>query len=182
MADLFTEPPQIYAGDTARWLKSLPDYPASEGWVLSYLLVSAANQYTITGSAQGDDHLINVSAATTAAYVANDYDWRSRVSFSGEVFTISTGRIKILPTMTAAVDLRSSARTALEAVNAVLENRATSAVAEYQIAGRQLKYIPIPELLALRSRLQQDVRAEEDAQRAAAGLGNRNRIHVRFGA
>lgn len=182
MPDLYTEPTQLYAGDTARWLKSLPDYPASEGWVLSYLLVSATHQYALTGSAQNDDHLINVPAATTASYVANDYDWRSRVSFNGEVFTISTGRIKILPSMATAVDLRSSARTALEAVNAVLENRATSATAEYEIAGRKLKYIPIPELLALRSRLQQDVRAEDDAQRAASGLGSRNRIYVRFGA
>ena len=29
-----TEPSSLTAGDTATWLKSLPDYPATDGWAL----------------------------------------------------------------------------------------------------------------------------------------------------
>ena len=70
----------------------------------------------------------------------------------------------------------------MESTQAVLEGRATSAVAEYEIAGRQLKYISIPDLLKLRDRLRFDVQREENADRAAAGLPPKGRINVRFGA
>ena len=36
-----TEPASLQAGDTLRWQRTLPDYPASEGWVLSYRLINA---------------------------------------------------------------------------------------------------------------------------------------------
>jgi hypothetical protein len=69
----------------------------------------------------------------------------------------------------------------LEAVNATLEGRATSATAEYEIAGRKIKYIPMPELLTLRDRLRRDVAAEDAASDAAAGMPGKGRIYVRFG-
>lgn len=177
-----TEPALILAGDTAKWLKSLADYPASAGWVLSYALVSAAQRYTFAATAQGDDHLVNVTAATTAAYAAGGYEYRGTVSKAGEVFTIASGRLTISPAFGAAVDARSQARRTLEAIEATLEGRASSATAEYQIAGRQMKYIPIPELLQLRDRYRMDVAGEDKAAHIAKGLGNPGRIYVRFGA
>ena len=42
----YTEPARIVAGDTAKWIKTLADYSAADGWVLSYTLVTAANRYT----------------------------------------------------------------------------------------------------------------------------------------
>ena len=42
MADIpSTEPAVFTAGDTLKFTRSLADYPASEGWVLSYTLVNA---------------------------------------------------------------------------------------------------------------------------------------------
>jgi hypothetical protein len=172
-----TEPARINAGDTARWLKALPDYPASADWVLGYELVSAANRYTFSAAPDGDNHLVNVAAATTAAWVPGSYAWRARVSLSGEVFTVGQGHITVDPSFGSIVDARGHARKTLDAIEAVLENRASSATAEYQIAGRSLKYIPIPELLALRDRYRQEVAREE----AASRLGGAGRIYVRFG-
>ena len=62
----------------------------------------------------------------------------------------------------------------------MLERRASEAHLEYEIAGRRLRFIPIAELLALRDRYRMEVRAEEDAERAAAGLAPRNKIRVRL--
>lgn len=177
-----TEPALIFAGDTARWLKSLADYPASAGWVLAYALVSAGQRYSFAATAQGDDHLVNVAAATTAAFVAGGYEYRGSVSKAGDVFTVSAGRITISPAFGVAVDARSPARRTLEAIEATLEGRASSATAEYQIAGRQMKYIPIPELLQLRDRYRLDVAGEDRAAQITKGLGNPGRIYVRFGA
>ena len=178
----YTEPARIVAGDTAKWIKTLADYSAADGWVLSYTLVTAANRYTFNAAAAGTDHLATVDAATTSAWVAGDYAMRGQVTKAGEVFTVFTGRVTVDPAFGAAIDARSQLRRTLEAVEATLEGRASSAVAEYQIAGRMLKNIPLSDLLALRDRSRMDVMREDAADRAAAGLPVKGRITVRFGA
>lgn len=177
----YTEPARLIAGDTAKWLRQLSDFPASVGWVLTYRLVNAGHAYSFSGSASGDDHLINVAAATTAAWVAGDYSWRAQVALAGEVYTVASGQIVIEPAFSAAIDARSTARQTLDAVEAMLQGRASSGVAEYQIAGRQLRHIPIPELLTLRDRLRMDVAREDAANAVASGASVPGRIAVRFG-
>ncbi len=177
-----TEPSSLIAGDTAKWQKSLADYPASAGWVLSYELVNAASRITFGSTALGDDHLVTVPAATTAAWASGAYTWRARAALGAEVYTVGGGQMQVQPAFAAELDASSHARRTLEAINAVLEGRASSATAEYSIAGRSLKYIPIDELLALQSSYERKVKSEETAAKLAAGLGNPGRIYVRFGA
>lgn len=177
-----TEPARIVAGDTAKWLRSLADYPATAGWLLTYTLVNTAQRYTFAAAPSGSDFLVSVPAGTTSGWVAGSYAWRAQVSLAGEVYTIGEGRVDVAAAFGTVVDGRSQARRQLEAVEAMLEGRATSAVAEYTVANRQLKYIPVPELLVLRDRLRIDVMREDSAARAAAGLPNRGRVAVRFGA
>lgn len=177
-----TEPARIVAGDTAKWAKSLADYPAGDGWTLSYSLVTATNRYTFSASADGDDHLVTVAAATTAVWVPDPYAWRAQVALSGEVYTVGEGIVTVAAAFGAAVDARSLARRQLDAVEAMLEGRASSSVAEYSIAGRALKYIPVTDLMVLRDRLRMDVAREDAATASAAGLPVRGRVFVRFGA
>lgn len=174
-----TEPSTITPGDTVKWTKTLADYPANDGWVLTYELVKASTRITITASASGADHAVNVSATTSSGYVAGTYDWRARISKSTEVYTIGTGRITIHASFGSAIDARSNMRQALEAIEATLAGRATSATAEYEIAGRRLKYIPLTELLVLRDRYRMDIAREDASARGAAGLPNPGRIQVR---
>jgi len=176
------EPAVIAAGDTAKWRISLPDYPASAGWTLSYTLVRAATRITFSASADGDRHLVNVAASTTTGWTAGAYTWRAQVSKSGEVYTVGSGTLTVQPSFAAATDARSHARKVLDAIEAVIEGRATSEVGEYQIAGRSLKYIPLPELLKLRDSYSAEVQREEAAQRLARGLPDKRRVFVRFGA
>lgn len=176
------EPTTVNAGDTVKWVKSLPAYPASEGWTLSYTLINSGAKITFNASALQDDYQVNVSAATSGGWTAGTYDWRAQVSRDGEVFTVGSGRISVAPSFGAAtLDARSQVRRMLESVEAVLEGRASSAVQEYQIAGRSLKHIAIPDLLTLRDKLRADVAREDAAAAVAAGLSPRGRIQVRFG-
>ncbi len=133
-----TEPVSLLAGDTAKWLITLADYSAADGWVLTYTLANAANRITFAASASGSDFLVNVPAATTVGWAAGSYSWRSQVSKSGEVFTVATGTITVAPSFGAAVDARSHARKTLAAVEAYLEDANNLTAASYQIAGRQL--------------------------------------------
>lgn len=180
MATPTTEPDLIVAGDTAKWLRSLDDYPATASWVLSYTLVSAANRYVFSAAASGADHLVTVPAATTATWAPGTYTWRAQVSKAGEVYTVGSGSLTIKPSFATATDGRSHARRTLEAIEAVIEGRATSEVSYYMIGGRQLRYIEPAQLLALRDRYRAEVAREDAAQRAAAGLPDKRRVFVRF--
>lgn len=177
-----TEPGCINAGDTVKWLKTLTDYPATDGWVLKYTYINATAKQEVTAAAQGADYAVTILAATSAAWAAGSYDWRATVAKAGEVYTVAGGRSVVKPSFgVATLDARSQARRALEAVETMMEGRASSATAEYEIAGRKLKYIPVPELLQLRDKLRADVAREDAASDIAAGLAPRGRIHVRFG-
>ncbi len=178
-----TEPATVNAGDTVRWRRALPDYPASAGWTLTYTLLNAAGKITITASAHGDDHLVSVPAATTAGWAAGDYAWRAQVSKAGEVYTVADGRMTVRPSFAAStLETRSLARRALEAVEAYLADPNNLAAAQYEIAGRQLRRYTLPELWAHRDRLRMEVLREEQAERLAAGLPARRSVLVRFGA
>ena len=176
------EPAVIVAGDTAKWTKSLPDYPASDGWALSYTLVNATNRYTFSAAASGDDFAITVAAATTTAYAAGLYDWRAQVSKAAEVFTVGAGQFTVRPSFASATDGRSSAKKSLDQVVAYLADSNNLQAAEYEIAGRRLKRLSIPELIQLKSHLSAEVQRETAATRAAAGLPDQRRVYTRFQA
>lgn len=180
-----TEPTTLRAGDTWKWTQSLSDYPAS-AWTLKYRFKSPVGGFEITASASGDDYSITVAAATSAGYKAGTYTWAAWVEGgSSEKYTVGTGVCEILPDLrstsaTALQDVRSHARKMLDAVQAWLENR-DPAVAEYEIAGRRMKYIPLSELLKLRQRYLSEVSAEERADKIARGLAvSSGRIQFRL--
>lgn len=176
------EPSEIRAGDTAQWNKEVSDYPASDGWALSYILINKDNKYTISTTGSGSTFSATISAATTATYVAGTYNWYARVSKSGEVKTIDEGIIEVKPDISVlnTVDGRSHAKKVLDNINAVIENRATKDQEEYTIGNRSLKRTPLEDLIKLRDKYQAMYNAELAAENINAGLGNKKRILVRF--
>lgn len=182
MADIPTnEPLSLRAGDTWKWTRTLDDYPAPT-WVLKYRFKNATSYFEITAAASGTDHAVTVTAASTAAYAAGTYTWMAWVEGgSSEKYTVDTGTLVIDPdyrASTAAYDGRSHAKKMLDAIEAWLEAR-DIAVAEYEIAGRRMKYIPIPELIAMRSRYKLEVQAETNADAIAKGEGVGRKIQFR---
>lgn len=186
-------PTQLTAGDSLRLSIPSQGFAVADGWALALLLVPAAGvgaRHSIsTTTADPDDaaaHLLTATASTTAAWPAAEYTWVLQASRVDERNTLQAGRITVRPdpaaSSTAAMDLRSTARQALDALNAYLANPANLTAASYSIAGRTLSRYAMGDLLALRSRLQGEVAREEAASRAAAGLPDRRRIFVRFGA
>ena len=176
-----TEPASLIAGDTARWVKTLPDYPASAGWALTYTLANAAQRINFAATASGDDHLVSVPATTTANWPAGAYEWRAQVSSGSDVFTVATGSTVVQPSFGAAVESRSHARIMLAQIEAYLQNAGNLTAASYEIAGRKLARYPLADLLAMRSKYQFEVAREDAAQNAARGLPDKRRVMVRFG-
>lgn len=179
-----SEPTRVTAGDTVRWLKDLSDYLPADGWVLTYALVVSGVRIAVTATDYGDGrHYINLAATTTAAWGVGTYDWQAYVTkaATSERYAIGSGRLEVLPnfaTQPSGYDARSHARKMLDAIEAMLEGRAsrgdidlvTSAIGDRQLARK-------PEhLLALRDRYRAEVASELAAERLQAS----GRVMVRL--
>lgn len=169
---LTTTPASIRAGDTATWLLELADYPASGGWSVEYNFVNAAGKFTIASTAEGSAHRLRAAPAVTAAYAAGTYGWHARVTNGTDAFSVASGSIEVLPDLAemVALDTRSHAQKTLAALESWIEGH-DLAVAEYEIAGRRMKYIPITDLLKLRDQYRREVRGTS---------GKSGRVYVRF--
>ena len=63
------EPDYINAGDTIKFERTLPAYPASQGWSLKYSIVGLAAQISFSSTPDGDSHAILVTSDVTAAWL-----------------------------------------------------------------------------------------------------------------
>lgn len=177
-------PASLRVGDTWRWTASFGDYPAS-AWTLKYRFKSPAAGFEVTAAADGDDYAVTVAATTTAGYTAGTYTWVAWVeNGSSEVYTLATGITDLdaslrAGTASAALDLRTHAAKTLAAIEAWIEGR-DPGVAEYEIAGRRMRYIPIADLLKLRQVYRAEVQAEQQAIDIARGLGTPRKIQFRL--
>lgn len=176
------EPTSVRAGLTWEWDRTnlSSDYPAST-WTLKYGLKNAASHIEITAAADGDDYTVLVAAATTAGYTAGTYRWAAWVESGTEKRDIGEGWIEVLAAYTGAavLDDRSHARITLDAIEAVIENRATLDQQQYAIGNRSLTRTPIAELLKLRDYYRAEVRAEVHAEDTALGRGG-HQLLTRF--
>ena len=180
-----SEPAIIVAGDTLAWTKSLPDYPASEGWQLSYRLINATGKIDITSAADGDEHAITVAATTTAAYTPGVYTWQSAATKAAERYTVATGAVTIKPNLAAQAggyEARSVARKALDDTRNALALWIASngQVQEYEIAGRRMKYASAEDIIQRINLLEREVAREDAAERLAAGQQTGRTLYVRF--
>lgn len=177
------EPAAITAGDTVAWRKTLADYPASASWVLTYALRNATDRIDITASASGADHQVSVAASVSRAWAPGRYDWAAYATKAGERYEVARGQITVRPNLQQAtsIDGRSHAQRTLDAIEAVIEGRATKDQEEYTIGDRSLKRTPLADLVMLHKRYQRLVSNERDAAAIAAGRPNPSRFAVRFG-
>lgn len=172
---------KIQAGDTFEYTVTFDDYPAGAGWSC-IMLLRGAGAYSISSTAEGDSFVLAATAAATGAYTAGDYEYFIYVSKSPDRFLVEKGSVEILADFTATTtyDPRSWARITLEALEAVIQGRATKDQMSYEIAGRKLEKIPIPDLIALRSKLKYEIESEKKAERIANGLSSGNKILLRL--
>jgi len=155
-----SEPTAITAGDTITWTRTEALYPASAGWVLTYYLsLNAAAPKTIECAASGDDHAAAVAAATTAAWAHGTYLWTARVAKAGEVFTVGSGEVRVLPDPSSTADKRTHAAKCLASIEAALETSVGSATVEVELDGVRIKK-DRSELLRIRDRYRAEVRRE----------------------
>lgn len=179
---------QLVAGDTLNFLATAVGYSAADGWVLNYRLVprsAGASAIDIVSTAEGDDHRVQIAAATTASWTAGEYGWTSWVAKDGEKYTVQSGHITIKPdprTAAAGVDLRSMPRKTLDDL---LAARATWAATHgrtrrYKIGDREREFANAAELSAEIDFWVREVAKEERAARVASGQPDGRRVYIRL--
>ncbi len=176
MADVSTFPAKATAGLTFQATVTAAEYPP--GWSFSLHLRGPA-AINLAGAVGADGAVtFAATAAATAAWADGAYWWTIRATDGTDVHEVGTGQMQVLPdlaSVTGTYDGRTQNEIALDAINAVLENRASQDQQRYVINNRELWRTPIAELLKLRSFYNTRVRRE---RRGAGGIG-RN-IPVRF--
>lgn len=178
------EPQRVRAGETWQWRREdLADYPAPT-WTLKYALKNQTQHLEFSATADGSQFAITVSSTTTTPVVAGKYRMVGYVEDGGapaQRFGVYNEEIVVDAAYAnaAVVDDRSHARKVLDAIQAVLEGRATKDQEEYSIGHRTLKRTPLAELKALEQQYRGEVAGEELADRVAAGQGG-GKIVVRL--
>ena len=126
MMTLTATPKSFQAGDSISWLLTHPDYPASAGWSLSYVLIKTGSKVTLGSVAAGDSHLVESAPAATTAYAAGTYAYVAQVKNGTDRVTVERGSIEILADFAAsgAFDTRAWLDVAIEALEAAIAGRA----------------------------------------------------------
>ncbi len=194
MANLFTstnypetEPAEIVAGDRVAWKRTDlgTDYDPSS-YALKYsarLEDSGSTEIEITASESGTDYIIEVGQSTTSSYGAGIYHWQAYITRSSdsERITVDSGTWEVIANRdSATTDPRNHIKKVLDAIEAVIEGRASKDQSGYSIAGRSLSRTPIPELLMLRDRYKEEWNRAQRAERIANNLGHSGRVLTRF--
>jgi hypothetical protein len=172
------EPSSARAGDTWRWVRDLPAYPAPT-WVLTYTLYALSGVVRITATADGTQHRVALLPMVTGAYPPGRYDWTAHVSDGTDRHPVCAGSLQILPNLASATthDGRSHARRMLDAIEATLEGRGSEGeldLVRSQLGDRTAEWEP-GHLIKLRDRYAAAVLAEERALSGRPAL-----VQVRF--
>ncbi len=179
---------RIICGDTLDFVTTFAGYPAAT-WTCTYYFIprtagpGAAFSVVCTAGTEANEHRCAAAATTTGAWTPAEYSWSARMASGAEVYEVDRGTVTLLPNLALATayDGRSTARQALDAVEAIIANRATLDQMEYTIGNRSLKRMTPSELYVLRSNLRVDVIREEQRDRASKGLPDLRRIYLRAG-
>lgn len=182
-----SEPEELVLGDRWAWKRTdlSAEYP-TDSYTLTYSADkqgSGSTTFSITATETNGEYLVEVASATTAAYTAGTYNWQAyitRTSDSARV-TVGTGVFKVLASMSASTaDPRSHAKKTLDAIEAVIESRATVDQMSYTIQGRSLAKTPLPDLQKFRDYYRAEYAAEVNVERRKNGKPPRNRLLVKL--
>ena len=179
------EPLSIRSGNTVKWRKSLSDYPANDGWALTYTLTLQSDfskRLQVAAVVDGADFVTTLTAVQTAAMPAGTYNLFGSVSKSGERYDVFAGTIEIKPDLASLLtgDHRSDIKRKLDAIEAAIEGKATVDQLSLSINGRSITRYSLAEMLTLRDRLKADYQKELQAEQFGRTGINPRRVGVRF--
>lgn len=154
------EPSQLIVGDRWTWKRSdLHSSYANTAYVLKYALRlqgAGSTEIEVTASASGNDYVVEVASATTAAYTAGWYSYQTYLTRSAddERITIGSGEIEVIANRDASTsDPISLLRQRLNNLDEAVKTLTTKTASSYSIAGRSFSYVDLPTLVEMRDQV-----------------------------
>lgn len=174
-------PNQIKAGTTFKFSLNLTAYPATDWTIYAYL--RGAHAIDMQSEPQGNMHVFNISASVTKEYKAGHYGYSLRAIHieSEEVDELEAGAIEVradLSTVSIGQDFRSHARKTLDALEAVIEGRASLDQERYRLNNRELYRTPLETLKKLRDQYRAEVSREEARASGKSLFGKAVRVRL----
>lgn len=176
---------KLIAGDSLSLLDTVDLCPASDGWTFKIRFVPqfTGTAITLTALADGDSFRTTAGSSVTASWATGRYSYSKWVEKEDERITVENGVIDIeanFSTLSLSTDTRSHLEKVVDAIELMLEGKATKDVQEYTIGDRQLKHIPLSELLVWRDKYKAQLAAERTSKSITKGLGLGRKIYVRL--
>lgn len=177
MTTRVTEPTQITQGERVAWTKTLDDYSAAL-YTLSYRFRGGDGPgFNVTATASGTDFAAVIAADVSIKAKPGVHKWQAWLTLNSDstkTFIVGEGQTTVkrgfASDTSAAIDLRSPAKKALDSIDAAMEAFATSDVLEYEITtpagSRRVKRSARADLLNLRKYYAGVVAREDAAERA----------------
>lgn len=134
------------AGDSFSLTFDDETYPAADGWGLTYTLVGPSKQ-EIEAILDESQYLVEESATNTAVWEAGTYWVYAVFSLGSDKHTLEYGQTEVLAVLGETLDNRSHVKRTLDALEAMIEGKATDDVQSYSIGDRQLSKMTPTELL-----------------------------------
>jgi hypothetical protein len=159
MSELTAIPALLDAGTACTVRLAPEDYLASEGWVLTFHAQGRAALH-VAAAADGDEHVLELSAADTATLISGRYRWSvTAARVVGEdtegPFPVAGGALLVRPDLATATagSLENPDEKALRMIRAVLEGRITADVEAYSLPdGNAVTGTPIESLVKLEAK------------------------------
>lgn len=172
-------PQSTTAGTTLALSLALTAYPPPD-WSAT-LILRGAQSIDLTSQPEGRLHSFTAAAEVTADWKPGDYWYSVRVTDGDSVHEVETGTLTIAPDLAAMAEFdgRTHAERTLQAIEAVIEGRASKDQDSYRINNRELRRTSISQLLKLRDVYRQEVRRQRAAQNGRNTLGRQ--VLARFG-
>lgn len=112
----------IIAGDTTEFAVSGGDYPADEDWDRIYCFNGDGGNYSVTGTADGEDFIIAITAAASAAWKPGVYEFSGFAKKASQRFKVAGGLVTIQDNPES--PYQSHARKVRDNLRALVEGRA----------------------------------------------------------
>ena len=194
MANLFDtteyptiEPETLTLGDRWTWKREDlgADYaPAS--YALSYDARkegAGSTTFSISASESGDDYIVEVASATTAAYTAGTYSWAMFITRSSdsERIKLDSGKFEIVENLaTSTADPRSHAAKMVDYLETTLESLAQKLTTAYSVSDRSNTLRSIEDTRGELNYYRTVYNREIQKDRALSGRKTGQNILVRF--
>jgi hypothetical protein len=162
-------PKSLRAGDTIKWRESLADFPASDGWALSFAFTLDGKTARATGAADDDNFIVTLPGSETKNMGAGEWGFVGFVEKDGERTTPLSGTVQGLANI--ALGEKTHARKVLENIRALLEGKTlpNRDIESSNINGQEITRIKNTDLLDFLKLYEVKVATEEARARGGKG-------------